>query len=590
MGSKCRRNSDKTVINVDARNPSDCTSSHVAKDLVEGNQIWRAVETDKEREAEIVYISSKNRGKSCVVNGSYYVSMDMIDGCDAADKIVCLDSLADEPNKNFISFDQPDPAEVDGTLFNVPVVGRDKNLEMESRNDVSSIFLDASECEGCSVQLAHGPTDGQQLELNELNSCLPFPDLEMKSTVPETAEQSADNSLVCSDAQIKDKALCVNGARVNPDSLEPLKGLKVQTDFSPSDKNNCHSVDENFEHTSINVNRNNNILIFSEDAMTENNECFRYDPIGLSMASYRSSGVVCHCLRSCRKSSLISIENVAAIPSEPSTSPCKESLAVTTSPSSPIHILSPSSSKSSVSSFFSLVPDGEQFWDDILLCDNCASYDSEQDICANVPDQCFEKNIVGSSTTDSGWSDGECMLSQSSGMESEASFSKAADSCLCQVCGCAEKAYQKINSGPFSPMWDWTFPTVEDVNLASDPSIIRDPGDYSLGAPVTDSPCLNKTFSSTADNSNRYVMCGEQSDSPGSIVTASQSPAIKTGESSSGDQAKSKLGSRSSSPSRPSSSSQPSLTLSNSASTQQNTQPVVTLFNHSLNFWKMEID
>ncbi|RUS88988.1 hypothetical protein EGW08_003235 [Elysia chlorotica] len=458
-----------------------------------------------------------------------------------------------EPYENFISFDKPDEIDVDNTVFDLSAFEGDRDLEIGLRNEAPLIFHAPKSGEFSAHGVTHIDTlsDDQQLESSTESDPPPLPlDLERKPTMPETADPAAENSATSPNAQIKDKALCVNyGATVcDPNTLED------HTDFPPSDKNNRPSGDGHFQHNSINMNRTNEILSSSEDS-----ERLRYDPIGLSMASYRSSGVVCHCLRSCRKSSLtFNLDAVRASPSEASPSRCDSSSTPITSPSSPIHVLSQCSSKSSVSSYFSLAPEGEQFWNDALFGENLAASDAGRDVGGRVPDQGCEKSVAGSATTDSGWSDGESLLGEA--LDLDCSTPDVYSSCACQLCGCAERVQSVANSGPFSSMWDWTFPTVEDVDLAGDPSAVRGPGDYRLGSPRAGTPGLSLT--------------GRGGDQPGfedSLVYSSSSPAVGAGRSSCEGQAQ-------------------TLSHCSSSQSEQPSQPVVTLFNHSLNFWKMEVD
>ncbi|GFS08814.1 hypothetical protein ElyMa_006604700 [Elysia marginata] len=516
-------------------------------------------------------------------------------GFGAGRKIFRLDSLADEPYENFISFDRPDSEAVDeDAVFQVSCVAGDMGTrvfeETKVRHRDSAVYLDAGECEECAAShlTLTDPASVQQEEVLDSSRDLPSQDLIVDSTGSGTAEKPVDNALACPpDAQIKDKANCVIGANVSPGGLHPLSRLEDSADLSPPDKNNCHSVEESVNVDSASSSdRRNSLFCVSEDSVPGSFKVFRYDPIGLSMASYRSSDVVCHCRRSCRRSSLRSDNSdvMAATPKETFVFPTPTSswdspYNQSTIPSSPIHILSASSSKSSVSSFFSLAPEGERFWDDILLGSDYTTENSED--CRQ------QENLVGSATTDSGWSDGDSMLSQSFGVESVSSISKPSrQACLCKVCGCADRAnLQSFDSGPFSPMWDWTFPTIEDVAMATDPAVLRDPGDYKLG------------LGQSLDSHLRHVdpVCEQLGDSDGSLVnTVQSSPAsstVGTEKSAGVDQTVSKSMQRPSSLSLlPPASELPSLTLSDSDVTQQSSQPVVTFFNHSVNFWKMEID
>ena len=540
--------------------------------------------------SQVVVISStkrelrqKYRGENgCRKTSSDFVYMNMSSGCSADKTIFRLDSLADEPYENFISFDYPDSETLDyfsSTVVTDEVVGGAKTVESKRvGNGDSAIFVDHAECKSCSPSLII--QDGvavEQHDTEESNSRHLHQHFDINRCESETADLSIKNSCVCQNVPIKDKALCVtNGAKGNPSSDQPSKRLNQdQGDFSPWDenKNNCTSVKENNDFNSISEGIIIDVLPSREDAQDKSVNCYIYDPIGSSMASFRSSAVVCHCTQSCRRSSLTDETDTKAAPSTDASVSLITSSTTAVIPSSPIHILSPSSSKSSVSSYFSsAAPEEETFWDAVLLGNSFTLGDSGLDTEESVPSQC--PTDFTRSSTDSGWSDGDSWRSRSISLELSTSDSKPVEACVCQVCGCKDRAYLlNLDSGPFSPMWDWTFPTIEDIAPATDPAVLGDPGDYKIDPAESVSLGLSQFGS---EESARLAA--------GLVNSIQSSPGHDLERLTKEGQAGSKLLSLSSTCPLT------SLALSHDERTLGNDQPVVTLFNHSVNFWKMEID
>lgn len=564
-------------------NPSDGTCSKAVFSTT-------AALTVKAKSSQVLYISNRRNQSFARDNFLVHPINDETSGCGSEDNFLRLDSLADEPYDNFISFDQPDSELVDDAVVRVNFFQEDQCDEVGlERKD--SIYQDAAECESCRD---HNPAGDQHNELKDSHSKLSYESPEPESWEPKTAE-----NVTCPDTQIKDKAICVNvGAKdEDQDNLKPSSRLEdLPPDFLSHDDNKNNRC--SFKENNIRVDRRDSGLSFSVDSEAESFTSLRYDPIGLSMASIRSSDVVCHCRRLCRQSSFASgaSDEMAAKSKIASTSfddctsttCCDSTQNLTIDTSSPIPILSPSSSKSSVSSYFSLAPEGEHYWDDVLLGSHYASKDSYQVLSTQEPVQRLEKNRQRSVTLDSGWSEAGSTLSQSFDADSVSSDSSPAPVCMCRVCGCADRArLRSFGSGPFSPMWDWTYPTIEDVALALNPAVIKDPGDYKLGSSCVgnNSPTIPATAAKITETED--LGHGHAGDSRRDLDLS------LTATGTEGKSSISNVEQLVSKPvQKPSSLSflPPASTLSDSVATEPSTQPVVTLFNHSVNFWKMEID